>query len=247
MNIAICDDDPQDVKKISGLLLEHFDKNGYTGELFSFSSGEALLKAFAEDSFDAVFLDIYMNGISGMETAKRLRELDPNFALVFITSSRDHALESFPLRPHYYVTKPIKREDIDNAFARCRSTFIKNARFVEMVSDRAKIKIPVCKLLYVETFGRETVFHTMEGDFTTTAQMLLDDLERELGGSFLRCHRSFIVNMNHIKTIAQQDFRLLDGSLVPMSQRRRTALRDAYADFVSDRLFETEVRYEPVH
>jgi DNA-binding LytR/AlgR family response regulator len=80
----------------------------------------------------------------------------------------------------------------------------------------------------------------MDGDFKTTAQMLLDDLERELGRSFLRCHRSYIVNMNQIKAIEPKDFRLRDGSLVPLRKNGRTALRDAYADFVSDRLFEEE-------
>jgi DNA-binding LytR/AlgR family response regulator len=238
MRVAICDDDPNDAAQIRALLLEHFEKNGYTGEIRAFASGEALLAAFAAAPFDSVFLDIYMGGLDGMKTAKRLRELDADFALVFVTTSRDHAMESFSHRPSYYVPKPIGRRDIDNAFRQCQNVFLKNARFVEVISDRAKVRIPYSKILYIETFGRETLFHTTGGEIKTTAHLPLDELERTLGNAFLRCHRSYIVNLNHVQAAGPEDFKLRGGGLVPMRQRGRAELREAYADFVSDRLFE---------
>lgn len=238
INLAVCDDNPHDREQICALLRAHLDKNGYVSEIQTFTSGEALLDAFTACPFDAVFLDIYMNGISGMETARKLRELDPSFALVFITTSRDHAIESFALRPNYYLTKPIERMKIEDAFLQCRSTFLKNARFIEVMSERVIIKIPISKILYIETFGRETLFHTTGGTLKTTAHMLLDDLDRTLGDSFLRCHRSYIVNLNHVEAVQPEEFRLRGGSLVPLRRRERSELRNTYANFISDRLFE---------
>ncbi|WP_312280168.1 LytTR family DNA-binding domain-containing protein [Oscillibacter sp.] len=236
MRVAICDDSVHDAELICALLREHFEKNGFAGELYTFSSGEALEKAFAACPFDAVFLDIYMGGMNGLETAQRLRETDCDFSLVFITTSRDHALDSFSLGTNDYVVKPIKRGEIDRAFTRCRDVFLKNGRFIEVVSNRMKQKIPLNKIQFMEVYGKEIFIHTSAG--TIKASLPLDELEKMVTGTFLRCHRSYIVNLNHVEAIGQDDFRMRDGSLVPLRQRGRAELRDAYADFLSDRLFE---------
>jgi DNA-binding LytR/AlgR family response regulator len=241
MNIAICDDHAGDAAQIRDLLIEHFDKNGYIGDIHTFGSGEALLDAFAANPFEAVFLDIYMGGMTGIQAARKLRKLDPNFALVFITSSKDHLMESFAYHPDYYLVKPIKREEIDNAFHNCQAVFLKNARYIEVMCDRSKIKIPCVKIRYAETYGRDTIFHTANGEIKTTAPLQLADLEQELGKAFLRCHQSYLINMNYVESVAPGEFIMLDGSHVPMRKRGRAELRDAYADFISDRLFEVEL------
>lgn len=238
MNVAICDDNSQDTALICALLQEHFDKNGFVGEIHTFESGEALIDAFAADSFDVVFLDIYMDGINGVRTAEKLRKIDPAFLLVFITTSRDHALDSFPLRAIDYVIKPIKREDIERAFSGCRDVFLKNGRFIKVMSNRMNLFVPLIKIQHIETYGRETLFHTVDCEIRSTASMLLEDLEKILGSAFLRCHRSYIVNLNYVEALGQDNFQMLDGSLVPLRQRGRAELRDTYADFLSDRLFE---------
>lgn len=238
MNVAICDDNAKDAKLICDLLREHFDKNGFAGECHTFESGEALADAFAANPFDVVFLDIYMDGMNGLKTAEKLRKIDPGFSLVFITTSTDHALDSFSLRTIDYVVKPIKREDIERAFSGCRDVFLKNGRFIKVMSDRMNLSVPLIKIQYIETYGRETLFHTTDREIRSTAPILLDDLEQTLGSAFLRCHRSYIVNLNYVAAIGPDDFQMLDGSLVPLRQRGRAELRDAYADFVSDRLFE---------
>ncbi|QIB68985.1 response regulator transcription factor [Aminipila butyrica] len=239
MNIAICDDSTKDVELICALLQEHFDKNGFIGELHTFSSGEALVKAFAAQPFDVVFLDIYMEGMNGMKTAERLRELNPSFSLVFITTSKDHALDSFSLGTSSYVVKPIKREDIDRAFFKCRDVFLKNGRFIEVMSDRMKRRIPLHKILFMEVYGKEVLVHTSTETIKTSTP--LDELEKMTTASFLRCHRSYMVNLRYVEAIQLDDFRLRNGSLVPLRQRGRSELRDAYADFVSDRLFEVSL------
>lgn len=236
MKVAICDDSAQDAELICALLREHFDKNGFIGELHTFASGEALAEAFAETSFDVVFLDIYMEGMNGLKTAERLRALDPGFSLIFITSSTDHALDCFSLGTDGYVVKPIQREDIDRAFSKCRDVFLKNGRFIEVPSDRTKRKIPLHKIQFMEVYGKEVLVHTRKETIKTSVP--LDELEKMITGPFLRCHRSYIVNLNYVEALQPDDFLMRDGSLVPLRQRGRAELRDAYADFLSDRLFE---------
>lgn len=238
MNIAICDDNNQDTAQICHFLRDHLNKNGYLGELHTFNKGEDLIAAFSSHTYDAVFLDIYMSGLNGIETARKLREINPDFALVFITISQDHAIEAFSQRAIAYVPKPIRQADIDNAFLQCRSVFLKNARFIEIITDRNKVKIPLIKIIFIETYGRETIFHTTAREIKTTAPLLLNHLDQELGNSFLRCNRSYIINMNHVKTMLADNFQMKDGSLVPIRQRGRSKIRSIYATFISAQLFE---------
>jgi len=236
MNIAVCEDIIADADAICDYLSEHFHKNGYMGEIHRFTSGEALLDAFSPGLFDVVFLDIYMGGITGVETARKMRETDPGFALVYVTSSDNHAREAYTLRACAYVSKTIGPKEMELALSQCRAVFLKNARFIEVTSNRQAVKIPLAKILYAEVYNRYVLFHTDAG--VMTAAMKLDDVEREVGKPFLRCHRSYLINMNHIDKLLEQDIIMQNGDLVPMRQRGKTEIRGAYSDFLTNRLFE---------
>lgn len=238
MNIAVCDDNISEAAEISGFLRQHLEKNSYTGTVQIYNSGEALLEAFAADAFDIVFLDIYMGGLNGIEIARKLRALDPDFALVFITISKEHALTAYSLRACAYVPKPIRQQPMDTAMLQCRSVFLKKARYIEIVSNRKSVRLPLAKILYAEVFGRELLFHTEEDIFKTI--MPLDEAERILGKAFLRSHRSYLVNMNHIREMQEQEIIMRSGDIVPLRQRGRTEMRERYGDFLSDRLFEVD-------
>lgn len=235
MNIAVCEDNAADAEAICGCIREHFDKCGFIGDVHTFISGEELLSAFSPGAFDAVFMDIYMDGMTGIETAKKMRARDADFALVYITSSEDHARQAYSLRACAYVSKPIGPEEMEVAFVQCQNVFLKNARYIEVISERKAVKIPFVKILYIEVYNREVLFHTTEG--VITAVMPLDEVERQCGEAFLRCHRSYIVNMNQIDTLCEQDIRMKNGAVVPMRQRGRQKLRNAYGDFLTSRLF----------
>lgn len=239
MNIAICEDNSADAALVYGFIREHFDKNGFIGDIHTFESGEALLAAFKPGAFDAVFLDVYLSGITGMETAKKMREADPYFALVFITVSEAHAMEAFAQRACGYVTKPIKEDAIAVAFEQCQTVFLKNARFIQVKSDRRNIRIPLMKIFYIEVYGRDVIFHTQEGIIKTN--MPLEEIEKNTGKPFLRCHRAYLVNMNQIDKVMEQDIRMKNGDAIPMRQRGRQEIRDAYAGFLTDRLFEVNL------
>ncbi|MCL2461402.1 MAG: LytTR family DNA-binding domain-containing protein [Defluviitaleaceae bacterium] len=240
MNIAVCEDNAEDAGEICASLRDRFDKNGYIGDIHTYRSGEELLAAFSPGAFDAVFLDIYMGGTTGMEAAQKMRKADPGFALVFITSSERHALEAFGVRACAYVPKPVTYEAMEPAFAQCQGVFLKNARFIEIVADRQNVKIPLVNIHYVEVYDKDAIFHTSIGDMRTN--MPLDDIERKLGAAFLRCHRSYLVNMNHIEKIREQDILMKNGDAAPMRQRGRTEIREIYGGFLSSRLFEAGER-----
>jgi len=237
MRIAVCEDDAQDQLIIKKILDEHFQKNGYTGEISVYESGEALLAGFQRAAFDVVFLDIYMGGINGIETAKKIRTIDPTCPLVFITSSRDHSLDGFSVRASAYVVKPIREKEMQNALFQCRDVFMKNARYIEIRSDRTPVKLPLNKIYYADIYYKTAQFHTADDTYKT--RMTMDEIARELGDKqFCRCHQSYIVNMNHVKKITGNDILMSNNDIVPIRQRGRDEIRTEIAQFLSNRMFE---------
>lgn len=241
MRVAVCDDNGKDTETICHVLRQHLEENGYLGQIATFTNGEALLEAFAAQPFDAVFLDIYMEGLSGIQTAEKLRALNPELALVLITNSQDHALDAYALGVNAYVVKPITSGNMGVAFAKCRQVFNKNGRFISVICSRNKVNIPINTILRVEAQGRITVFHTAAGVFQTSTPLLLEELCQTLGKTFLRCHRSHIVNLNQVVELQPNCFVLRDGGTAPLRQRNRGELRQAYGDYLSDKLFEGDL------
>jgi len=237
VNIAICDDKASDRDEIRAILESYMEANGYAGGIRAFASGEELLASFSTGLYDVIFLDIYMGGADGIETARRIRVVDPTCAIVFITSSADHSLESYSVRGIAYVVKPIKAEDISEALFQCREIFMRNARFIEIRADRVDLKIPLNKIYSAESRANYVIFRAVDGEYRT--RMTLDEAQGRLGGKpFYRCHQSFIVNTNYVDKVGASDIILKNGESAPMRKNGRDAIRADLAEILSGRMFE---------
>ena len=237
MNIAICEDDKADAAKIYAILERYMGQHGYTGELSVFTCGEELLASFSIGVYDIIFMDIYMGGMNGIDAAKKIRDIDPTCALIFITSSRDHSLESYSVRGNAYVIKPILEDDMQSALFTCREVFLRNARYIEIRVDRADIKIPLIKLYFIEIYKNTAHFHTVAGEYKT--RMTLDEVEQQIGGKpFYRCHQSYLINTNHVIKLDGDDAVMQNGVRVPIRKNGRDEMRRDLAALLNARMFE---------
>ena len=112
MRIAVVDDIADERKLLCSRLAEQFARRGVHADLFEYENGESFLTAAKERPFTVVFLDIYMTGANGIETAKELRGFDSDCLLVFTTTSTDHALEGFRVRAMHYLVKPYEEKEL---------------------------------------------------------------------------------------------------------------------------------------
>ena len=232
MNIAVCDDTVSDRDALCACIRDYCEKSCYEGKVSVFDTGEALLDAFSAGRFDLVFLDIYLPALSGIETAKKIREVDRDCMLVFITVSRDHTAEGFDLQASGYVIKPIDRIKMDKALHMCRGSFERNSRTINIPVSGGNLGVSIAGLVYVEIFNKDAVFHMIKG--TLTSRIPLDELESLLGGKpFLHCHRSYIINMNYVEDMRDNDFLMRNGDIVPMRRNGRKEVRMAIAGFVA--------------
>ena len=115
MNIAVCDDERVEITKIQNAIAE--TQGDYRVD--TFRSCKMLLEAVAQgEKYDIAFFDIYMNDENGMDAAKELLTLSSDTAIVFITSSTEHAVEAFSIQALHYIVKPIQSDDIIEVFRR---------------------------------------------------------------------------------------------------------------------------------
>lgn len=231
MKFAICDDTLEDRERIEAHLLEYAAKTGAAFELSHYESGESLLTALKKTSFKVIFLDIYMLALNGIDTAREIRRFDKEVQIIFITTSPDHAVSSYDVRALHYIMKPVSYSKIEKVLNLCQIETVKTSRQIQVLTGKIMVDIKLVELMYAEMFNKVLTMHTTYGTIETRTSM--ENFEILLGGEpFLRCHRSFIVNMDFIEEAADEVFVLSDGTNVPISRPARSLSLKTYHEFV---------------
>ena len=236
MRIGICEDTAADCKILLNMLRKYCTQRGIPLETEQFSNAGSLLKTFTPGKYQIIFLDIYMPGITGMEAAQAIREQDTSCLLVFTTTSEDHALESYGVYAAGYLLKPYTQEQLTEALNWCLENLPPLSQTFEILFERERVSVPLGEIIYIEVFGREAIFHTPKRDFSSNRS--LSEIEQALPQDFLRCHRSYIVNMHYIQRPEQNSFLLKGGSKVPISVEAGAKIRQRFFDWVFQRTWE---------
>lgn len=210
LQIAVCEDLDTDAV----LLTQQITGSGIPAEISRFESGEALLAAKPAGRFDLIFLDIYMKGITGIEAAHTLRRTDEDCGIVFTTTSEAHLAEAFDVGAEQYLVKPVQREKLLKLL-RSRVEYVRRSRKSCTVNIRGhRAEIPFDRIYYIEVYGHNCQIHTSDGVLETGSSMTIDDFLSLLPvPRFLRCHKSYIVNMSYVRDISR-DFIMKNGHTV---------------------------------
>ena len=215
MRIAICDDNALDRALIMDLLQQYLEDRSIRCELTGYEDGVTLI-CDMEDGlwFDAVFLDIYMRGLLGIEVAR---------------STKKFAVDSYEVSAFGYLLKPHSAEKIYKLMDRLTHDFDISAYQVQQWNRL--ILIPYNDIQYVESSNSKCILHS-KGGATYNIYKRLDTIEQELNDPrFLRSHQSFLVNMDYIRQ-ADKHFELLTGDIVSIRQRDLKAIRQQYLDYI---------------
>ena len=229
--IAVCDDLEEERALLGHILQSYAQRKGLSLQLHLFVSGEELLHNVRQVcACQVLFLDVYMPGISGVEAARRLRAAGCGTSIVFATTSTDHGVDSFEVRASDYLVKPFRQEEVDRALDWCLEHMPEPLRSLSVYAEREPQEFPLASVLYIEVLGHQSHIHTLRQ--TVVVRKSLDDLERAVDSpDFFRCHRSFLVNLNFVQDITGSDFRLSDGTLVPISSGNLSKIRNLFSDW----------------
>lgn len=229
MRIAVCDDDRQDACAVCELL------GGQEVKWYD-NAGSMLADVKQKRMrYDLYLLDIFMeDSMNGLELARELRRIDEEAVLCFVSTSSDFYRDAYDLYALQYLIKPVKADDLRRLLEKVEKNSLRQGeKMLQYSWRREQGVIPYGDVLYISSMKHVLSIWCTDGSVQESAGKL-DDLERQIcGDAFLRCHQSFIVNMNHVRAFSGTELTLAkDGQKVPVSRRYRTEVKTRFEELL---------------
>ena len=232
IKIGICDDDKNIVSKIK-TYIDEYPKEAFI--INTYNSGEELLNL--NEKFDVIFLDIDMVGIDGIETAKRLRIYDKDVKIIYVTSYSDYRNLAFKVHAFSYLNKPINKEEIFNELDEIilYSNNNKEEELLLFDTNEGIIRIKPSDIYYFEYIDRKVKIKAVNKTYIIK-EKITNIAKKMESYDFVMPHKSFTVNLYHVKSIKAYDIYIVDGSIIPLSQKKSVAFRESLNDFLEKQI-----------
>lgn len=218
IHIAICDDEPHMSDALREMAAEFFRGKNRDIMISQFTSGEQLLRS--QTNIDILFLDIQMEGVNGMETARRLRRRKFQGFLIFTTVLKEMVFESFEVQAFDYLVKPIGEKQFAKTMERLLASML-DAGGTSLLIQRGyeSIIIPSGDIVFCEVIDRKVYVHLVSSEIIDFYDRI-DHLETKLDDSFFRCHRSFLIHLKYLKSYKNGTAYMENGKQIPVSRLR---------------------------
>lgn len=235
MRIAIIDDIPEEIDKLEDVLKEELYARGEnTHTLYTYQNGETFLSDWTDGKFDLIILDIYMDGLSGIEVAREIRKSDQDVQLVFCTTSNEFASESYEMHAHFYLHKPYSRDQIILMLDRLNWEDFELKRTLTLPDGQ---KVLLRNVRYTEYSNHALTIHTKKSEDIRTYITQAKAEELFCAQSyFLVCTKGIIVNLYEVDRMENGTFRLHDGTILPISRRKSKTVQEQFATFTFEQM-----------
>ena len=218
IRIAICDDEKHMSDHIRAMASDFFRKKNREIQLRTFSSGEELLSY--DGQIDILFLDIQMKGMDGIETARKLRDSKFRGFLIFITVLKEMVFQSFEVQAYDYLVKPVDEKQFGKTMERLYASMQNASEDSLLVQKGYEGRIiPKDEIVFCEIIDRKIYLNLASGEVVDYYERI-ENLETKLGSHFFRCHRSYLINLKHLKGYKNGTACMDNGKEVPVSRLR---------------------------
>ncbi len=232
--IAICDDMQSQAQELAQHLTALAGEISLECRVEVYRGFKPLQKAMSENSYQLLFLETRLGGISGIDFARHLRLTDEETDIVFCSAETDSALAAYTVFPVGYLTKPVDRKKLRDVFRHVAEKYRQKPLVVLRGIDGGKRMINVDDILYIEVFGAELNVHCKRGVVLCTGT--LNEVSSLLSSSdFYRSHRSYVVNLRYAVGIDRCQFRMVNGDTVAVAKNRYVEVKAAFEAYVGAR------------
>lgn len=229
IRIAVCDDDADNLIASLKMIEKWAVDSNIPIETYQFDNGDALINKNNSVRMDIIFLDIIMPLLNGMDTAKELRQHDKSVKIIFLTSSPEFALESYEVKAHNYLIKPITYQKIKEELDDCMITLSMQPKHLILKTECGYQKIFFHDIEYIEAQNKKVIVflrsekcvEITEPLYTFENRLLKDD-------GFFKCHRSYLVYIPNVDYFNSTEIKTKSGRSIPIARGYGKAFQEAY-------------------
>lgn len=228
IRIAVVEDSMADWAFLQDFLERYRKARSEQFSISRFPNGMDFISDYKAD-FDIILMDIDMPHLNGLDTARRLRQVDENAALIFITNLAQYAINGYEVRALDFMVKPVEYEELeyklDRALLYCRRH---GDAALTLESAGVARRVPLRTIYYVEVYNHSLIYHTAAGDITAHGQ--LKDLEADSRfARFAKCNSCYLVNCEQV-TQVHPNHVTVGGDRLPISRRKKKGFMSRLAE-----------------
>ena len=233
LKIAVCDDSRELLEKVEKDLHEYESVRSTPVTVHTYTNAVDLLDGLKKTDYDILILDIIMPGFTGMQAAHEIRKFNEEIKIIFLTSSKEFAIESYSVGAYYYLLKPVLKEKLFSVLDKVVSEITSKQESCVIYTHMGIVNIPFAKIECLEVYNKHLVFHLSDGSTKETRGALTDYenvfLERK---EFLKIHRSYILNMDYIHSIEAGEIATYSGKKFPVSRLLAKDIKERYMNYM---------------
>ena len=223
IRVAIVEDEAAVRDQLMGYVQRYMRQYDAQIEVTMFTDGVEILEEY-RPVYDIIFLDVEMQHLDGMETASRIRALDSDVLLIFITNMAQYAIKGYAVGALDYVLKPVQKAAGQLA-RRAR-------RYLAVPVDGGMRRLDEASVYYIESEGHRIHFYTEDGDFSAPGALKAWEEKLEPHG-FARCNSGYLVNLAYVSSVQMNTVQVGPHQL-QVSRPRRKAFLEALADYIGE-------------
>lgn len=230
IRVAIVEDEAEIREQLMGYVQRYTRQYGTAFEVKTFADGLEILEDY-RPAYDLILLDIEMKHLDGMETARRIRELDPDVMLVFITNMAQYAIKGYAVGALDYILKPVPYFAFSQQLQKVEAQLRRRTwHYLAVPVEGGLRRLDTSRIYYIESEGHRVHFYTEEGDFA--APGALKALEEKLADRpFARCNSGYLVNLAQVRAVQQNTVEVGPYEL-QVSRPKRKSFLAALTDYI---------------
>lgn len=230
MRIAIVEDEAVYMQQLRDYLKKYQEEFQCPLQVSVYENGMSFIHSFA-GRFDIILLDVAMPYIDGFETAKRIRAMDSEVVIIFVTNQAQHAIRGYEVDALDYILKPISYFAFSQRLKRALSRVgRKEEPFLLLNLKGETRKLKISSIYYIEVRDHNLIYHTTDGDFSSFGS-LKEEEEKLEKYHFVRCNKAYLVALRHVDNVCN-GAAVVNGQHLLISRPRRAAFMEALTDYL---------------
>lgn len=231
MNIALIEDEIEEYRKFDEFINKIHLETNIEIKISYFDDPIKFISSY-KYQFDVIFMDIELPNINGMKASHKLRELDENVPLIFVTNLSQYAIEGYSVKALDYILKPLNYFSLKGIILKLNNIISnKEAKYLIVKDKEEMMKINVDDILYLEVSNHFVSIITKENTFKFWGT--LKSYESKLPKNFVLCNQCYLVNLKHVKGI-QDGFVLVGDNKLLISRNKKKVFLDSLSEYLGE-------------